>query len=132
MAAVKDKKMVSGPFSNESELVRVLWDFDVDGGALATLDLLEAQGDVLISLKALHVRNQVTSGGALLMDVGEANGNEMLNDVPKADMGGNAIKVGLIPISLVAGEKIGMTFAGAAASAGKIEFIFELMKVASA
>lgn len=129
MAAVQDKKMISEPFSNEVELVRATWDFDVDGGAIGQHELLEAQGTVVVMLKAAIVLDPVLSGGALTLSVGEAAGAEFISAWPKANMDGDEHKSGLVPIKITSGEKVNMSLAVTPATRGKIEFIFEVMKV---
>ena len=129
MASVVDKKVISEPFSNEAELVRAVWDYDVDGGAVGSLDLLEAQGNVAVLLKAAVVKDPVLSGGALTLSVGESAGSELINAWPKANMDGDEHKIGLVPLKLTAGEKVGMSIAVASATRGKIEFIFEVLRV---
>ena len=128
MAAVSGSKKHGGSFSNESVIVRSVWDFDVDGGAVGNLDLFEADGDVVVLLKAAVVKDPVLSGGALTLSVGESAGSELINAWPKANMDGDEHKIGLVPLKLTAGEKVGMSIAVASATRGKIEFIFEVLK----
>lgn len=130
MAVLADKKTVSAPWSNASELVRVTYDFDVDGGAIADYDVLEADGNVLVTLLNADVVAAVTSADAILFDLGKgAGGGDFWTDVVKGTLlldaqvaSENAGKF----VELADGEKIVMGIEAFAATAGKITFTFRV------
>jgi hypothetical protein len=131
MAVLVDVKNNAGPtFPNAVEIVRATWDFAVDGGAVAFYDILVADSACLVSLRSMHVRTAVTSGGSLTLDVGKGSaGSEMVSNKAVAAMTLNNITVGAAPVYLAANEKIAMNLEVAAATAGKIDFVFEIVKV---
>jgi len=132
MAVLVDKKVVGAPFSNEAQLVRVTYDFAVDGGAIADYDVLEADGDILVEFLVADVKTAVTSADAILFDLGKgAGGGEFWTDVLK----GTLILDAQVPsevagafVELADGEKIVMGVEAFAATAGKIQFLFRVYK----
>jgi hypothetical protein len=130
MAVLADKKTIAAPFANASELVRVTYDFDVDGGAIADYDVLEADGNLLVELVNADVKTAVTSADAILFDIGKgAGGVEFWSDVVKGTLtldaqvaSENACKI----VELADGEKIVMGIEAFAATAGKITFTFRV------
>jgi hypothetical protein len=127
---MKDKKTVGAPFPNKSEIVRVVYDFAVDGGSIKKYDALVASDKMIVKLRHAHVITAVDAVGAIAISLGSvANEDEFLDGVLKAAMtigavlpsaGGNVL--------LAAGEKIIMDLAASAATVGKIEFVFEVVK----
>jgi hypothetical protein len=130
MAVLVDVKNNAGPsFPNAVEVVRATWDFAVDGGSVTFYDALVADAGCIVSLRAAIVKTAVTSGGSLTLDLGKgAAGTEMISNKAVASMTLNNITVGAAPVYLAANEKISMNIEVAAATAGKIEFIFEVVK----
>ena len=102
MATLVNKKKIASPFSNEAELVRVTYDFSVDGGAVADYDVLESVGACLVELVNIDVETAVTSGGALVMDLGKgAGGTEFKSDEAVADLYGFPKEASVIPMKWV-------------------------------
>jgi len=92
MAVLADKKLGGAGFSNAKELVRVVYDFAVDGGAVADYDVFEADADCVVSLKHMAVKTAVTSGGSLVLDLGKsAGGTEFFSDKAVAAMTLNSV-----------------------------------------
>jgi hypothetical protein len=123
-----DKKVVGAPFGNVSELVRVTWDFAVDGGAIGDYDVLVADGDLLVELVNADVKTAVTSADAILFDLGKGDGGgDYWTDVVKGTLTLDAQvaseTVGKI-VELADGEKIVMGIEAFVATAGKITFTF--------
>jgi hypothetical protein len=128
--SVADKKIVGAPFGNASELVRVTYDFAVDGGAIKDYDLLEASGNLLVELVNADVKAAVTSADAILFDLGKGDGGgEFWTDVVKGtltlDAQVSSETAGKI-VELADGEKIVMGIEAFAATAGKITFTFRV------
>jgi len=131
MAVLADKKLGGAGFSNAKELVRVVYDFAVDGGAVADYDVFEADADCVVSLKHMAVKTAVTSGGSLVLDLGKsAGGTEFFSDKAVAAMTLNSVHCPSAPaaVYLAAGAKIVMGIEAAAATAGKLEMVFEVVK----
>lgn len=132
MAVLSDKKTSGAPFGNESKLVRVSYDFSVDGGSIADYDVLEADGAMLVELVNIDVETAVTSGGALVLDLGKgAGGTEFKSDLAVASMTLDAQigadTAGTI-VELADAEKIVMGIEAAAATAGKLNMMFRVYK----
>jgi len=129
MAAVKDKKLLGAPASQSIELVRVVYDFSKDAGATGSLDLFEADVACCVKLRYALVQVAATSGGSATISAGKASaGTEFLNASAVAGFSLGAVvnPASQNSVKLAAGEKIDMTIATAALTAGKIEFVLEI------
>ena len=128
MAVLKNKKLVGAPFSNQKELVKVVYDFAQDTGAIADYDVLVADGDIYVQLVNVNVITAVTSADACLLDLGKgAGGVEFWSDKLKgaltlASQQGGSLAV----VKLAATEKIVLGVEAFDLTAGKLEFIFEV------
>lgn len=129
--ALAAKKDVYGTFSNDSEWIKVAYDFTVDAGATGDYDVLEAKEDVMILDYYYNVEVGCTSGGSMVMDLGIGDGGtELLSNVAvgtlvlghAAGMGTRAI------VQLESAEKIVMSIDDAALTAGKIVHNFLIKK----
>ncbi|GEM_PF-2147350 len=150
MAAVAKKKTVGVAFTNQREIVRVRYDFAVDGGAQGALDLLEADGPLVVVDFWAHVVTAVLSSGSAtikvgftgvdnkLITVGEgAKANYSIGAVLKAlptitlsEGTPNTAVMGLpLPYKMASGDKALMTIGTEALQAGVIDFVFECMRV---
>lgn len=131
MAALSGHKTVGSPFGNAVELVVVTYDFSVDGGAISDLDVLTADGNLLVELYNIDVETAATSAGAAVMDLGKgAGGVEFKSDEAKADLSLDAQVAADTPgtiVELADGEKIVMGIEAAAYTAGKFHFMFKVM-----
>jgi hypothetical protein len=130
MAVLKGHKSLAAPFKNEGELVRVIYDFSVDGGSTADYDVLTAQGDMICEHVGTHVLAAVT-GTNLDLDLGKgAGGVQFHSDVdPSAILLNTVISGGSTRhVVLAAGDKIVMGIETAAATAGKLEFMFRIYR----
>lgn len=130
MTSVVDTKVVGSSFSNQVDLIRAVYDFDADGGSLGDLTLLTSDGGCVVKLKYMRVVTAVTSAGALTLDLGKASGAELLSAVGKAALVVDLIHLPSAPaaVELTDGEVVAMGIIAAAATAGKMEFVFEVMK----
>jgi hypothetical protein len=128
MPALKDAKTIAAPFSNQGELVRVVYDFAKDTGAIANYDLLIAQNAMIVKLISADVKTAVTSADAVAIDLGKGNGGaQFWADKLKAALAINVQDVGTGgAVALAATDKIVMGVKTHAITAGKIEFIFEV------
>jgi hypothetical protein len=128
---LKDKKTVGAPFTNAVELVRVVYDFAEDTGAIADYDVLEAVDACVVSLKYMAVKTAVTSAGALVLDLGKGDGGtEFFSDKAVAALTLNSLHLTAAPaaVRLAAGEKVVMGIEAFAATAGKLEMVFEVAR----
>lgn len=130
MAVLNDHKTVGAGFRNSGELHRVVYDFANDTGAVADYDVITADGSMLVELVNIDVKTAVTSGGALVMDLGKAaGGTEFKSDLAVAsatlDAQIGADTAGTI-VELADGEKIVLGLEVAAATAGKMEMLFRV------
>ena len=131
MAVLKDKKVAGAVFANDAEIVRVVYDFTKDGGAVANYDVLVADSACVVSLKHMAVKTAVTSGGSMTLDLGKgAGGTEFFSNKAVAALTANSIHVTSAPaaVRLASGEKVVMALEVAAATAGKVEMVFEVVK----
>lgn len=140
MANVKSHKVIGGPFSNEVELVRVPYEFLTDGGAIGVLNLMTAQGAIVIKGFYALVKTACTSAGSAVVDCGvvAVDTNVLLADEAVAGLTLNAIKkVPLVegtpnvipmPLYVADGGIVAMEIKTAALTAGKIEFVFEIAR----
>lgn len=132
MAALSDAKTISAPFGNDVTYVNVTYDFSVDGGAISDLDVLIADGSLLVELICCDVETAFTSGGANVNDLGKgAGGTEFWSDQAVAGFTADAQliadTVGTI-VELADGEKIVLGIEAAAITAGKGHFKFKVFK----
>lgn len=130
MATLVDAKTVGTVFPNAGELVRVKYDFSVDGGAIADYDVLIADSAVIVEHKwTLGIEN-LTSADAIAIDLGKgAGGVEFHSDVLKAALEADDIITGSAKVvELTAGEKIVLGIEAFAATAGKFEMAFMVYK----
>lgn len=133
MAVLVGKKKIGPEFSNAQEIVKVIYDFAADTGAVADYDVLEAAGPVLVKLAGVFVETAVTSGGSLVVDLGKgAGGTDFWSDKAVAALTVNSVhgvdSAADKAVYLASGEKIVLGLEVAAATAGKVHFIFEVMK----
>lgn len=131
MAVLADKKIVGAGFKNSQELVRVTYDFAVDGGSVADYDVLEAEGNCIVEFVCFDIKTAVTSGGSLVVDLGKgAGGTEFKSDLAVASMTLDAIlgpaTAETNKVELSDGEKIVLGLEAAAATAGKFDLLFRI------
>lgn len=131
MAVLADVKTQGAGFGNAMEVVRVVYDFSVDGGTVADYDVLVADSSCVVKLLHMSVKTAVTSGGSLVLDLGKGvGGTEFFSDKAVAALTLDSVHCTSAPaaVQLDSGEKIVMGIEGAAATAGKLEMVFGLMK----
>jgi hypothetical protein len=131
--SLKNKKIVGPTFPNGIELVRVIYDFSVDGGAIADYDVLEAETPCTVKVRHIQALAEVTSADATNIDLGKNDGGvEFLSNALKASFGTNAVQGGVAGavVRLAAGDKIVMGIEAHALTAGKVEFVFEVVRSA--
>ena len=141
MTAVAQAKTVGPTFTNAEEVVRVIYDFSVDGGATGALDLFTAGADIVITHAHATVKTTCTSGGSATVKWGVTGSDALFANttqgavasltagavvVPPAVEGTpNALP---LPVKVASGNKALMTIGTAALTAGKIEFCIKYVK----
>lgn len=131
MAAVAQAATIGPVFRNESFVKRVVYDFAVDTGAVATYDLMTAGADIVIKSAHAYVKTACTSGGSATVSFGITGATTAFVDATAgavANLTANAVLgAAEAPLRLASGNKVLMTLATAALTAGKIEFVIEYM-----
>jgi hypothetical protein len=130
MAAVANVKSVGSDFGNQENLIRVQYDFSVDGGAIGDLDLSElSQGDSLARLVGVSVET-LAEGATATISVGIGGGTEFLaTEAVDSFTAGTMVQpdeAGYLKLADGSG-KLTMSIATAALTAGKMTFIFKTM-----
>ena len=126
-------KNVYGTFSNDTEWVQVIYDFDVDAGATGDYDVWTAKEDVVVLDFYYDVQAACTSAGSMVMDLGVADGGtdflsnttvSTLNTINTVNGMGTAA-----PVKVAADSAVVMSIDVATLTAGKIAFNFLVKKV---
>jgi hypothetical protein len=132
MAAIKNAKTIGQEFDNDSTIVRAIYDFSVDGGAIGALDVFTATQDVVILGIYANVKAAVTSGGATTVAVGiDADPDTLIDETLKAAMGTGVMVspiLAALPIKLASGAKVKINIADFTVTAGKIEIVMLIAK----
>lgn len=129
MAILKGAKTVGAPFSNAVEVVRVRYDFSVDGGEVEDNTVLTADGNLLVRCVGVHTEVALTSDGSATVDLGKgASGTEFVSTEAYTSftLDGFYASESAAFVKLASGEVINMGVATAALTAGVVEFIFEV------
>jgi len=138
MAAVADKKTVTAPFGNTEAMVRVIYDFAADAGDAGALELLEADGAIVITdfyVRGITELDSAADGSSI--DVGISGGDTdiLLDGVAEASVAAGALvkptivegapNVMPMPLLLADGGKIIQTIKDEALTSGKCEYFFK-------
>lgn len=139
MAALKGWKKIGGPFTNETEVVKVTYDFANDTGAVAAYDALTAeQSCVIVGFYAV-VETAATSGGSMTLDVGiTGDTNLLLADLAVASMTAGSLhkptivegtpNVLPLPVKLASAAKVLFEIKTAALLTGKVHMYFTIQR----
>jgi len=133
MAAVAGHKTVAAPWNLAQEVVKVTYDYSVDGGATGALDLLTTSEDVII--KDFHLWCEAAASGAsgtLIVGVSGGDTDSCL-DVTSGAVTALTLDAvvgpeATVPHFLAANGKLIQTISTAAFTAGKIHYYFTLMR----
>jgi len=140
MTAVANWKNIGSDFSNEQQIVRVLYDFAVDGGATGVLNLLTAEGALIVKDFHAVVKTACTSGGSMVLDVGivTTDTDRLCDGIAVATLVANYTfeapyvegtpNTRVLPFHLPDNGVLAMEIKTADLTAGKIEFVFTIMK----
>lgn len=133
MANAKKFRKVGGGFSNAVEKNTLEYDFANDGGLQATLDLGEADEDMVLHSAYAKVLGAVVSGGAPTVALGiGSDGDAIMLATLKGALTLGEVKKGVVATSeqvkILKGDKITLTIAVADLTAGKIAVVLMLSK----
>ena len=124
-----------GPaFKNEEVVVRKMYKFSADGGALGAIDLFEAESDVVLTHFHPLVKVTCTSGGSATVSFGVTGTADLFVNTTAgavANLTANALlsrdALADLPRRLPAASKVLMTIGTAALTAGEIEIVVKYM-----
>ncbi len=132
MANAKKFKKIGGGFTNALEKLELEYDFANDGGAQGTVDLGEADADMVIHEAYTKVKAAVTSGGDPTLDIGSTGDpNAIMAAEVKANLGLNVISKGdsaSVQLKVAKGDKILLTINTADLTAGKLRVVLMVSK----
>ena len=141
MAAVTDHKTVAAPMGNAEQIARVVYDFAADAGAIGALDLLTADGAIVITdfyARGITELNSTSNGTTIDVGVSGGNTDVLLDGVAEATFAAGALVQPTIvdgtpnelplPLLLASGGKIIQTIGGEEIDTGKIEYFFKYHK----
>jgi hypothetical protein len=128
MGTLVDRKYVGPQNNKDIEIVRVVWDFAVDGGEVEDNVVLTATGACVVKLNHVNVLTAVlATGGACAMSLGKGTGGvEFMSAVAKTTLVLDYVVGSTGVVKLAAADTISMRTATNAATAGKLEFVFEV------
>lgn len=131
MAAAIGAKNVGTEFRNALGVVRVVYDYAVDGGATGALDLLTAVDDIIVKdFHALVKTTMVGSGGTLIAGISGGDTDALFQSTAVTGLTANTLiaPASTVPFRLASGGKLIQTLASAPLTDGKIEYVFTVMK----
>jgi len=122
-ATLKNKQFVDVS-SNEVQVVKAVYDFSKDTGAVASYEAIEATGDVIIDSISIEAIDALTSaGGTVVVDLGYTGQTTafLANTATTAlEAGDLAVPANtFVPVKLAKGSKVLMEIKTQAATAGK-------------
>jgi len=127
-------KKIGPEFMVAETLVRKTWEFAVNGGAVGTFELFEADGDVVLTHFHAYVKTTCTSGGSATAAFGITGTTDLFVNTTEgavANLTANAVlkpnALADLPTRLANGSKVLMTIGTAALTAGKIEVVVQYM-----
>ena len=128
-----NNKKIGTPFGNEEKVIKVVYDFAKDGGAIGTFDLFTASQACIITGFHMVVQTACTSGGAATVSAGYTGAVAgLLTATAVASLTANAVfgENGAFDQvkRLASGETAGISIATAALTAGKIEMTLKIQK----
>jgi len=122
-----------GPsFSNDTQIIKTVYDFSADTGATGTYVMTAgAESACMVKLLAIKVDTAVTSDGSATLIVGtSADDNAFLQSEAKTSFALGAVVLPDVAgfVKLAADATLDVTVEVAALTAGKLTFVWEIMK----
>lgn len=119
-------------YGGSSELVEIVYDFAVDGGSVAALDVLKLKADSIVSRAWFVVLTTCTSGGSATVSLGKSgDAAGIIGATAVASLTAGAVIYGSTPDAsntMAADAVVQLDIATAALTAGKIKVIMEIIK----
>lgn len=129
MATVATYKEVRA-WGPEDEVLEIVYDFAVDGGAAAAIDLFKAKEAMVVTKAYAITETGVTSGGAATIEVGISGATAGIiaqSAKTTVDTAGECLAgVANLAFALAADSVVQLTIGTAALTAGKLRFRFHL------
>lgn len=129
MAAVATHKTVSA-WGPQEEVIEIVYDFAVDGGAAGALDLFTASKALVVTKAYAIAETGITSGGSATVEVGISGATAGLiaqSAKTTLDTDGECLAgVANLAFSLAADAVVILTIGTAALTAGKVRFRFHV------
>lgn len=146
MTALAGTKSIGPTFSNDTEVLRAVYDYAADGGATGALDIFTASADCVILNFYAVVKTTCTSGGSATLKVGVTGDDDVFMTTtegavasltaatvfqakPVLTEGTPNTVAWPFPRKLASGDKILQTIGTAALTAGKIEYTVEFTRI---
>jgi len=130
MATLKGAKTVGAPFANAKEIIRVMYDFTVDGGEIEDNTVLTADGIILVKCVGVYV-HVAPVGATATLELGKGTtGAEFISAeaIATFTLASFYASESANYLKLANAEVINFGIATAAFTAGKLEFIFEVLQ----
>lgn len=111
------------------EIVKMVYDFSVDGGAVSFLQGCQAGQQLVVNKAYMKVQTTCTSGGSATVSVGQTGGvASLVAATAVASLTAGAVIAGVAAtgaggIKIAAADYLGLDIAVAALTAGKIEVV---------
>jgi len=141
MANLADHKSIGAPFGNASQMVRVEYDFDNDGGAVGVLNAITTSDDIVITdfyVKGITVLDSAADGTSIDCGIVGGDTDILLDGVAEATFAADALvqptvvegtpNVLPLPLKLAASGSIGFEIVDEALTSGKCELYFNYHK----
>jgi hypothetical protein len=140
MAALVQHKTVGAPFSNDEEIVRVRYNFADDGGATTALDVITADGDILITSWHAVVKTTFQTADSATLAAGitgtagyfigaTAAGSLTENAVLRPLLTEGTPNAEKLPVRLASGSKVIQTVGTGTFTAGAVEHVIKYVKI---
>lgn len=134
MAALKGYKTIGSPFTNQTETIKVTYDFSVDAGAIGAYDVMLSEQNCVLTNFYMVVETAGV-GATMTLDVGiTGDTNLLLADLAVASMTAGSLHKPTIvdgtpnvlpmPVKLAAAAKVLFEIKTAALTAGKFHMYF--------
>lgn len=138
MAAVANAKTIGNMFSNDEQIVHVVYDFSVDGGTAGNFTLLTATADLVITSAYANVVAACTGSGATLSCGYDTDVDAIIDETGVASLGiGVCVQPIVVagtpdalplPLKFANTKLVTMTIGTANFTAGKVDFVFHIQK----
>jgi hypothetical protein len=136
MASLNDAKTIYGGFANDSDWQKIVYDYDVDGGATGDYTVFTAGNDMVIVDFYANMITEIDGAGTTTSDLGvDAAGTGLWSAKSMVAAGTPAFAAGDIsgkttaaPLRLPSASAIVFSLDGSVVTQGKVEFNFDIRK----